>query len=251
MGITESKCVSLSYAVEYLVESYTVVRTSGQQEIGWLLANTPHHCYNRDPRSWRPRAHAYLKQEGWSVYLHNGDASEENPDAHCCGWRRLGTFWPTRLTGDEAGIKSWTNSVRERLEDLAGKQGLPDLWAEHSCSRGAPPDYCDGCCAERRAKEKKEILDQLDAITAEREPLKVRVEAILQEKQRIYNTKDLWDPKWGDRWDELEEEECQVYREQSALDDKAFPLQEALKKIPTAAGHRRWLAAKEEGTEAL
>jgi hypothetical protein len=251
MGVSESKCVNLSSEAGYLAESYTVVRTSGAQETGWLLTSTLHRCYNHSPQSWRPKAHAYIKKEGWALSLHNGDQAEEAADAHCCGWRPLGTFWPTRLTSDEEAIKAWTDQLRDRLEALAGHQGIPDIWAEHSCGRGAPPDYCDGCCAERRAKEKKELLDQLDAIAAERVPLDEQLNVILCEKEHIHHNEDLWDPKWGDRWDDLEEEECEISRKHYALDEKAFPLEQALKKIPTAAQHREWTAAKAAGGAVL
>lgn len=190
MGVSESKCVNLYSEAGYLDESYTVIRTSGKQETGWLLTSTVHRCSNLSPHSWRPRAHAYLRKEGWSLSLHNGDQAEEAADAHCCGWRPLGTFWPTRLTGDADAIKAWTEQLRDRLEELAGHQGVPDIWADHQCGRGAPPDYCDACCAQRRAKEKKELLEKLAAADG-------------QEKEE---------------------------------------LQRALKKIPTAAQHRKWRA---------
>jgi hypothetical protein len=240
MGLDLSKCVNLAGESLYLDESYTVVRTSGAVEDGWMLTDKIHRCSNTDPRSQRPKAHAFLKPDGWSLHLHNGDQHEEEPDKHCCGFRRLSTFWPTRLTGDQPAITAWTEQLRDRLEELAGRQGLPDLWAEHSCSKGAPADYCDGCCAVRRAKEKKALLDQLAAIAAERKTLDEKLEPIYAEKAHIHDNEDLWDPKWGDRWDDLEEAECEIYREQSALDDKAFPLKQALKKVPTAAHHRAW-----------
>lgn len=268
MGIDLSKCVDLAGETAYLEESYTVVRTSGEVQTGWLLTEKIHRCYNTDPRSQKPKAHAYLKPEAWAVHLHNGDQvsgadlenpsgsatrdqDEEDSEKHCCGFRRLGTFWPTRLTDDAEAIAAWTNQLRDRLEELAGRQGLPDLWAEHSCSRGATADYCDGCCAERRAKKKKALFDQLGAIAAERKTLEEKLDEILNEKAYIHENEDLWDSKWSGRWDDLEEAECEIYREQSALDEKTSPLEKALKKIPTAAGHREWLAAKVAGGEVL
>lgn len=252
MGVTESKCVTFAGEAEYLSESYTVVRTGGDQQTGWILSEKAHECYNTDPRQWRPRAHAYLKQEGWAVHLHNGNHTDENGAiivSHCCGWRRLGTFWPTRLTGDAEAIKAWSDALRDRLEELAGYQGLPDLWREHSCSRGAGPDYCDGCCAERRAKEKKALLDQLEALKPEYATLDAELDTILAEKDHIHDNEDLWDPAVGERWDDLEEEECEIQRRRDALDERAYPLKEALKKIPTAAQHRLWLAYRAKADE--
>jgi hypothetical protein len=183
MGVSESKCVNLTGQETYLGESYTVVRTSGEQQTGWLLTDKVHRCYNQDVQTWRPRAHAFLKQQDWALALHNGDHDDEDGklnEKHACGWRTLGTFWPTLLTGDEAAIKEWTDKLRETIEELAGRQGVPDIWAEHSCGRGAGPDYCDGCCAQRRAKEKKVLLDELAA-----GPPEHRVETIKAELAKM------------------------------------------------------------------
>jgi hypothetical protein len=239
MGIELSKCVNLAGETSYLDEDYHVVRTSGAEEDGWTLTEEPHRCSRSTVAA---AAHATLNQNGWALHLHTGDQADA---AHCCGWRPLGGFWPSRLTGDKEAIEAWTEQLRDRLEELAGHQGLPDLWAEHCCSRGAPPDYCDGCCAERRAKEKKAILDELDAIAAERKALEKQLDDILCEKEQMHITQDLWESAVEQAWDDLEEAECEISRKHYALDEKAFPLEKALKKIPTAAQHREWLAAKE------
>jgi hypothetical protein len=205
MGVSESKCVNLDGAATYLEEAYTVRRTSGDLQDGWKLAKEGHRCYNQDPRGWKARAHANLGAEGWRVHLHNGEQKEEDPEAHSCGWRRQGTFWPTRLTGDQAAIDAWTEGLRDHLEELAGRQGLPDLWEKHTCNIGAPANFCDGCCGERRAKEKKQLLDALDLLAIER--------ASATDEDKLV---------------EIES------REHSA--------QKKLAAIPTAAQHRAWRA---------
>lgn len=213
MGVTLSKCVNLAGQAVYLEETYTVVRTSGEQQDGWLLTTKRHTCVNT-AGSVHPDALALLKQEGWAIHLHNGDQSEEAPENHACGWRRLGTFWPTRLTGNQAAIDSWTNCFRAKLEQLAGEQGLPDHWEQHSCSRGAPAHYCGGCCGERRAKEKKALLEELKSIRAT--------------KDGICETEDLSLPATKERLAALEHEErVAEYK---------------LAKIPTAAQSRAWRA---------
>lgn len=206
MGVTESKCVNLGEAATYLEEAYTVRRTSGDTQDGWKLTKEWHRCYNVDPRSWKARAHAFLTTDGWKIHLHNGDQADEDPEAHCCGWRRQGTFWPTRLTGDQAAIDAWSDGLLASLEELAGRQGLPDQWAEHSCGKGAPAEYCDGCCAESRAKKKKELLEALDVLVTERVTV-------------------------ADDEEKLVELEC---REQS--------IRKKLAAIPTAAQNRAWNA---------
>ena len=132
-------------------ETYAVVRTSGLRETGWRLTETIP-C-------------ALLKQEGWAVHLQGEDEKRTH------GWRVLGTFWPTRLTDDKAAITSWMETLRDRLEELAGHQGLPDVWHEHICEKGSPAHMCGGCRAMERAKEKKALLDELDAIATKQKSL--------------------------------------------------------------------------------
>lgn len=211
MGVTLSKCVSMAGQEVYLADTYTVVRTSGEQQAGFLLTEKIHSCVNTAGTT-RVGAHAFLKELGWSLHLHNGDQDEANLSAHCCGFRRLGTFWPTRLTGDQSAIDAWTEALQSKLEELAGYQGLPDHWADHQCGRGAPADYCDGCCAHTRAEKKKQILNDLAAVKLE---------------------------KQGAVADQLE-----------ALENKEVALLAALEKIPTAAQHRKWLAEKKEREDA-
>jgi hypothetical protein len=174
MGVTLSKCVNLAGQEAYLAEPYTVVRTSGEQQTGFLLTEKIHRCYNT-AGSVRPTAHALLKETGWSVHLHNGDQSEETPDAHCCGWRRLGTFWPTRLAGDQCAIDAWTTGLRHTLERLASEQGLPEFYQRHTCNIGAPAAFCDGCIANDRAQKKKEFLDERNALLEAAEPNAARL----------------------------------------------------------------------------
>jgi hypothetical protein len=245
MGVTLSKCVNLAGENTYLDEDYHVVRTSGVEEDGWKFEEKPHHCSRSTVAA---AAHASLSENGWSLHLHKGDEAEH---AHCCGWRPLGGFWPSRLTGDKEAIEAWTEELRDYLEELAGRQGLPDVWEEHVCGKGAPPSYCPGCCGEKRAQEKKALYDQLDAIAAERKSLEEQLDDILCEKEQMHLTQDLWEPAAGHAWEDLEEEEYEISKKHYALDEKAYPLEKALEKIPTAAQHREWLAAKEKGHESV
>ncbi len=166
MGVTQSKTINLAAETGLHAEAYTVIRTSGERQEGWCITTKVHRCYNQNPGAWRASTHALLQQDGWRIYMHNGDHEDAEGNlnaAHACGWRTLGTFWPTHMTGDEAAIKVWSDALRDRLEELAGEQGLPDVWAEHKCGSGQHQDYCDGCCAERRADKKKALLDELKA----------------------------------------------------------------------------------------
>lgn len=152
MGVTESKCVNLVDAPPYLAEHYTVIRTDGKQQDGWQLNAKPHFCWNVDPRQWRPTAHANLTKDGWRVHMSNGPQDEEYPDTHCCGWRRLGMFWPTSLTGDQAAIDAWTETLKGAIEQLARTKGLPIEWADHTCGLDKSK-VCEACRLEATARE--------------------------------------------------------------------------------------------------
>jgi hypothetical protein len=175
MGATLSQCVNLAGQAVYLEDTYTVVRTNGEKQDGWLLKDKRHRCYHTPPQHARPHAHALLREQGWKVHLHNGDHDDEDGsnyrEDHACGWRKLGTFWPTRLTGDQPAIDAWTEALRDRLEELAAQQGLPQFYQEHSCGKGAPANMCDGCIAIERASEQKALLDERAALLAAAEPL--------------------------------------------------------------------------------
>lgn len=164
MGVSQSKCVNLKGLDDsYFEDAYTVIRTSGERQEGWRMSKRVHICYLHRVGSWRPSAHAWLEKDGWRIYMHNGDQEDAEGkivNTHVCGWRPIGGFWPTRLTGDEAAIATWSAELKALVDCFAEEQGLPTYYAEHTCSKGAPRDYCDGCCAERRALEKKAAMTQ-------------------------------------------------------------------------------------------
>ena len=218
MGVDQSKCVNLLGESAAMEETYAVVRTSGAIETGWhLVEEIP--C-------------AFLKQDGWTVHLQGEDEKRTH------GWRVLGTFWPTRLTDDKAAIASWTETLRDRLEELAGRQGLLDVWHEHICEKGSPASMCPGCRAMERAKEKKALLDELDAIAVERKSLEEKLNELLYKKVEDGAS------------DDQEREEKENIAKQMALDKRVFLLEEKLNAIPNAAMHREWLlerAAWEKG----
>lgn len=154
MGVPLSKCVSLSGETDLLKIPLTVVRTSGEQQDGWVCSNDKHWCSAHTGKSEIPDAHAYLDDSGWRVHLHKNSDN----DSHYCGWRRLGTFWPTHLTGNQPAIDRWKVRLKNRVETRAAQQGLPIRWVEHVCSHGTPPKYCSGCSAEDRAKATKWLI---------------------------------------------------------------------------------------------
>lgn len=236
MGTNSSKCVSLmDLDAAYFTDTYTVIRTSGEQQTGWQIANDDHRCFNKQPGAWRPRAHAVLQEDGWRVNMHNGhhtDADGERLDTHACGWRRLGSFWPTRLTGDQPAIDAWSNTLRDIMEQLASEQGLPDVWSKHTCDRGAPPDYCSGCCANMRAKTKSDLLAERKAgPTAER---LVEIEAALAKIPTAAQDR-AW-KAWRSVADKLEEaQEDLRYDPSVELEEKIAILQRQAEELHAAA----------------
>lgn len=136
MGLQESKCVKLADAEEladyFLKESYTVIRSGGAQEDGWRISSEPHDCNATRGLhySWNPSSHADLTEKGWRVFM----VGKEPLDTCICGWRRIGTFWPTRLTGNQTGIDLWTTELKKTLERLARRKGLPTVWEDNYVS---------------------------------------------------------------------------------------------------------------------
>lgn len=118
---------------QYSTETYTCLRTDGRKEGGWCLptAETPHTCFMlRMKCSWNPSGYAYFDQDSnpepfWRVFLHNTDS-----DDHSCGWRPIGTFWPSCLDDDEEGRTAWIAALRVHLDAL-----------EADRPKGADPDY--------------------------------------------------------------------------------------------------------------
>jgi hypothetical protein len=118
MGVSQSSCVSLRELDKYTSESYTVKRTSGDLDDGWRISNGPHHCANAGS-GW-VGGHANRPEGVWRVFMSSPIDMTATPhdNAHACGWRRHGTFFPTRIKDQDAEIKSWQDSFLGDLEAL-------------------------------------------------------------------------------------------------------------------------------------
>jgi hypothetical protein len=115
--IPQDKCVSLEGYYTYLDDTYTVVRTSGEKDAGWRINREEHACIAGVPL-WL-RSHASNKADKntgtWRIFMRN---SEENPNLHSCGWRRVETIEPTRLSGNEQAIQQWREQLIKVLDTL-------------------------------------------------------------------------------------------------------------------------------------
>jgi len=115
-SIDESLCVSLK-GTSYYDKEYTVVRTSGAADPGWMMC---HHenIYRPDYEedccgATKHAASEDEKAETWRVFMREG---KDKGPLH--GWRRVGTFYPTALQGDEAAIKAWQDDLVRFLNEL-------------------------------------------------------------------------------------------------------------------------------------
>ena len=121
---------------EYESTAYTVVKSDGSEESGWRLSRIPHRCiFNRE--GWQA-AHALIIDDEWRVFLYH-DTFPELPThtpiesihytnkfgsryvEHSCGWRRIGTFWPTILL-DEDDRCRWQTTLVQRLKALQSRK---------------------------------------------------------------------------------------------------------------------------------
>jgi hypothetical protein len=100
--------------LEVIRETYTVQRTSGILDKGWHISYT---C-GIEPSVKGPSASKHgIKDPGvWRIHLNNSENGEGNP--YACGWRRIETIHPTRLSGNEDAIKEWRELLINSLEVL-------------------------------------------------------------------------------------------------------------------------------------
>jgi hypothetical protein len=116
LTIQKNLHVSLSDYEEIANDKYTVMRTSGQLDEGWVISiesglvdisgsSATKHFTKDDPPKWR-------------IFMDNSKTAHE----YTCGWRRIETIYPTRLSGDEDAIKTWRQGLLEILEALEAKR---------------------------------------------------------------------------------------------------------------------------------
>ena len=120
MGVSQSSCVSLREYDKYTSENYTVKRTSGDLQDGWRISKGPHHCGASLPPNGWIGGHANRPDGVWRVFMSSPIDMSGTPhdNDHACGWRRHGTFFPTRIKDKDADIKSWQDSLLGDLEAL-------------------------------------------------------------------------------------------------------------------------------------
>jgi hypothetical protein len=115
MGNTysEADCVSLEDKLVITEPSYTVLRTSGAKEDGWVISKPI-------PGALIPKwvdQHAKKFDGVWRIFMHN---NMTDPNLFACGWRRIETIHPTKLSHD--AIEQWRKCLLEILEELEARR---------------------------------------------------------------------------------------------------------------------------------
>ena len=114
--VKELQC-SLSDLPDMINDSYTVERSAGGVDPNWVISVSS----GLDRSIQGPSASKHsMKDSGiWRIFMDNG---EKNPELYRCGWRRINTIAPTRLSGDLEAIGEWRSKTIERLELLELKR---------------------------------------------------------------------------------------------------------------------------------
>ena len=107
------KSVNIDKIPEFLrYIDYTVKRTSGVIEDGWILT------YREGTPWWHDHIAFFdTDKKVWRIYMNNSEPNICSPYA-MCGWRHLNTIHPTCYKDDEEKIEWWRITVLEQLEAL-------------------------------------------------------------------------------------------------------------------------------------
>lgn len=121
--VNKEDTVNLDNLREYWIETYTVVRTDQSHDNDWSIPAMTHSscppCHGDDEEGvWVGRyatKHITKGKKGdnvWRVFM-----TKTSREGHSCGWRRVTTFWPTRIT-DLWEIDKWQQEFIKVLESL-------------------------------------------------------------------------------------------------------------------------------------
>ena len=115
---------------ELLAERFTVIRTNGEHQTGWRIPAVSHLCHEGNWVNYHAQAWDHLTdgegEKSWRFHM-----VFDAPDvAHCCGWRRVRTFWPTRLTTEEEKKTWWDEfdalvATLKRTREMSQTEWMP------------------------------------------------------------------------------------------------------------------------------
>ena len=140
MGSAPSKYYSLEDHPQFrqMVETpFTVLRNPNAEhplhweQRGWRI-NDHMHSTVCNAAPWEYAKFAKSKDGGmvWKVVMSN---AMDGVTTHACGWRRVGTFWPTDLPEDER--YAWCENLKKQLDTLSATSELLDSTAALSVIR--------------------------------------------------------------------------------------------------------------------
>ena len=98
---------------------YTVLRTSGTVEPGWILNRL-----SINPEWVNKSAYYDVKAGTWRIYTQNG---KEDPNVFLHAWRSLEKIYPTILEGNKGAIEDWRTKVFAKLEVLEAQREKVDI----------------------------------------------------------------------------------------------------------------------------
>jgi len=132
--ITKDMTVNIENLPEFRDEVYTVKRTSGILESGWILKRSAAH----GSMQW-PNKSAYfdVKENKWRIYTQNG---KENPNEWLHAWRDLEKVFPSSLEGKEEEIEAWRKKVCIQLEILEKERYIDTAKTVSDMTKSAKTD---------------------------------------------------------------------------------------------------------------
>jgi hypothetical protein len=137
MGSAPSKSYSLEehpQFAELLATPFTVLRNPNAEHAlpweqhGWRISATMHsNVCNAAPWEFAKFAKSRDGAMVWKVVMNN---AMDSVVTHACGWRRVGTFWPTDIPEDDRA--AWCETFKAQLDTLSAKAELLDSAAAMS-----------------------------------------------------------------------------------------------------------------------
>jgi hypothetical protein len=185
-SVSRQACAQLSHLPAdqweaLATEDMTVIRTNGEHQAGWRFPRRRHSggC-NYTGKAWATSHVASTSTEGEMRFHMTHDSTPVDPNEHVCGWRRERTFWPTRLTDEEAK-KAWWDALDVMVQSLRIRENIPAeelavldaaeqaLEAEHEAQRIAADNALEREAAATNNKWREGLVE---SITEPQEPRK-------------------------------------------------------------------------------
>jgi len=108
------RCVSLENSSLYTEPTYTIQRTSGAIEDGWVISK-PKVLGVSFPPWINQHATKHTPSKEWKVFMHN---DSEDSNTFLCGWRSIEKIQPSSMMDDPETIRSWRYEFLKHLEVL-------------------------------------------------------------------------------------------------------------------------------------